>query len=260
MSAVVAEVNHFVPERRHPPAPSGRAAVAVRLTSEPPVASVIHCPEVHASRLAVSRGTYRAARSRSCSDRTRAAPSLIDRGQSAVAETGLNSCRMANCTTRRAVPKRSSYAVATTPASWPIRTSSSQAGSTSIRSTRRPQPSNGTRRGGFDSARSWSAGRSAHARSPISSSSGPASASRSGPRTRSSARRNARSVRNRFDALGGSWGTGWSCGRCTTAARVSVARSAAQHRISDLRGQTGLNPSSTGSRVRGDVGSDGGGR
>jgi hypothetical protein len=48
ISAVVAEVNHLVPYSRQPPAPSWRATVSVvRPTSEPPVRSVIHWPEVH---------------------------------------------------------------------------------------------------------------------------------------------------------------------------------------------------------------------
>ena len=81
---VIAEVNHFLPYRRHSPFASCAARVNDAPTSEPPVDSVIHCPLVQArsgSRL-VSRGT-------ACSIsfalpatlRVRAAPSVIANGQ-----------------------------------------------------------------------------------------------------------------------------------------------------------------------------------
>jgi hypothetical protein len=83
MSAVTAEVNHFVPVRRHTD-PSWTATVSERPTSDPPARSVIHCPEVHAccgSRL-VSRGTARSISSRSpCASNVAAAPSVIASGQ-----------------------------------------------------------------------------------------------------------------------------------------------------------------------------------
>ena len=57
MSAVVADVNHFVPCKVHQPSPASRASVPVRPTSEPPSFSVIHWPLVHAFARAVSFGT-----------------------------------------------------------------------------------------------------------------------------------------------------------------------------------------------------------
>ena len=57
MSAVVAEVNHFVPVRPQVPSGSCRAVVCVPETSLPPVCSVIHWPEVHPCSRASSFGT-----------------------------------------------------------------------------------------------------------------------------------------------------------------------------------------------------------
>ncbi len=57
MSEVAADVNHLVPCNDQLPSALMYAAVAVALTSEPPVFSVIHCPDVHAFSRAVSLGT-----------------------------------------------------------------------------------------------------------------------------------------------------------------------------------------------------------
>ena len=57
MSAVVADVNHFVPLRPQVPSGSCRAVVCVPETSLPPVCSVIHWPEVHPCSRASSFGT-----------------------------------------------------------------------------------------------------------------------------------------------------------------------------------------------------------
>ena len=58
ISAVVAEVNHFVPKSRQPSAVRAARRSRCRTTSEPPVRSVIHCPLVHARR-GVARGEPR---------------------------------------------------------------------------------------------------------------------------------------------------------------------------------------------------------
>ncbi len=80
--AVVAEVNHFVPYSFHP---SGDflATVCVSPTSEPPVRSVIHCPDVQnvAGSLDVRWGRARWISSWFPSDSSvRAAPSVIASG------------------------------------------------------------------------------------------------------------------------------------------------------------------------------------
>ena len=84
ISAVVAEVNHLVPDSRQLPSASWRATVSDSPTSEPPVRSVIHCPEVHAVAGSVdrSRGTARAISAwLPLSSSVRAAPSVIASGQ-----------------------------------------------------------------------------------------------------------------------------------------------------------------------------------
>jgi hypothetical protein len=83
MSAVDAELNHFVPYRRQPSG-EARATVSVRPTSDPPVRSVIHWPLVHAraGSREVSRGTARATSAAlPASSSVRAAPSVIASGQ-----------------------------------------------------------------------------------------------------------------------------------------------------------------------------------
>ena len=81
-SAVVAEVNHFVPWSRQV-SPSRTASVSLCETSEPPVRSVIHCPLVQNT--AGSR-EVRCGRARSISawspmaSRQRAAPSVMASG------------------------------------------------------------------------------------------------------------------------------------------------------------------------------------
>ncbi len=83
MSAVLAEVNHFVPVRRHT-ASSRTATVSDRPTSEPPARSVIHWPEVQAypgSRL-IRRGSARSSSARSpWAVSVAAAPSVMAKGQ-----------------------------------------------------------------------------------------------------------------------------------------------------------------------------------
>lgn len=93
MSAVVALVNHLVPDRRKR-SPSARATVSVSPTSEPPVRSVIHWPDVQArsgSRL-VRRGTARSTSARlpCAASSVFAAPSVIASGQLYTSDDGSN--------------------------------------------------------------------------------------------------------------------------------------------------------------------------
>src|SRR5690242_16743889 len=88
--AGVADVNHLVPYSRYVP-PSHRAIVDVPLTSDPPVRSIIHCPDVQkrAGSREVSRVSARARRSSlPYNSSARAAPSLIASGQLYVADDG----------------------------------------------------------------------------------------------------------------------------------------------------------------------------
>ena len=76
-------MNHLVPHRRQVPS-TCRAMVSLAPTSEPPVRSVIHWPEVHmrAGSREVSRGTARSMSSAlPASSSVRAAPSVIASGQ-----------------------------------------------------------------------------------------------------------------------------------------------------------------------------------
>ena len=106
MSAVVALENHFTPWSRQP-SPSARATVSLSPTSEPPVRSVIHCPEVHmraGSRL-VRRGMARSmSAALPCATRVRAAPSVIARGHEYTSVDGLKRCTRANWSMREYAP------------------------------------------------------------------------------------------------------------------------------------------------------------
>src|SRR6266516_1475423 len=92
---VVAEVNHLVPNSRYrksvePGSVAGTAVVAVPDTSDPPVRSVIHWPDVQKRRGSREIRCAKTGRvtSSGYSSRSRAAPSVIASGQLYVADDG----------------------------------------------------------------------------------------------------------------------------------------------------------------------------
>src|SRR6266540_2818288 len=193
----MAEQNHFSPDSRQL-SPVRTATVLVRERSEPPWDSVIHWPLVIAVSGSVEtrRGSQasRTAGSISGRDSSAAAPSVIATGQLKVAHSGPYRCSRACCTTRAPAPQRprasSRCGNATRACSAAARRSRSQPGAVSTRSTRLPQPSYWTNRGGWASA-SRCASRSGPATSRASRcSAGAAAAWPSPPSNRSSHPRN----------------------------------------------------------------------
>jgi hypothetical protein len=80
-------------------------------TSDPPVRSVIHCPEVQKTTASreTRRGKTRWRRSASpCTSIRRAAPSVIASGQVKIADDGVKRYSFANWTTRLDAPNRRS--------------------------------------------------------------------------------------------------------------------------------------------------------
>src|ERR671927_1888191 len=131
---VVADVNHLVPYRRYWPF-SSRATVDVPLTSEPPVRSVIHCPDVQncsGSREVRCCSAVRFSSSSPYSSMQRAAPSLIASGQLYVADDGEKRYCRANWWTRDSAPCARSYPTATGPSSTAMRSSQLQPTDTSM--------------------------------------------------------------------------------------------------------------------------------
>src|SRR5262249_53661566 len=85
MDESMAEQNHFSPVMRHDPSAAGMPTVPLRLRSDPPVDSVIHCPLVTATAgsVEISRGSHGSRTDESTSERdsSAAAPSAIATGQ-----------------------------------------------------------------------------------------------------------------------------------------------------------------------------------